>query len=469
MIAVKRAAVLLALVAGAASAQEVRVVDDQRAEVIAILFRIAGASDFSTGNVQPYTRQVDSAFLPYRNHAVFAELNRLRKAYGIALSDVTSLAPQITDPITFGERAPIDAAKSTLARSWHGAEARQFLAQARDFARVANVAGFLRTQQPVYDSATARMRRLVDARGHLDWFGRFFAEPGRDVLIVSPLLGTSRGNFATDFYDGSTHERYGFLGVPGSDSAGFPVLDPETLPTLIHEFNHSYVNHVLDSVSPQLRRAGERIFPAVRDAMSRLAYSNAQVMFNESVVRAGVIRYLLATSGAAAARSELALQRGLGFVWMEELVDLLGEYEANRRVYPTFSAFAPRLVAYYDDLAGRIDRVQAAFESQRPRIVKTSITNGAREVDPGIQELVLTFSKPVSTSIVFKGNFGETIPELTGHSFDATRTILTIGIKLRPGMRYTIPFGPAFMNDDGYPNQRLDLSFATKPLSRSPR
>ncbi|MEO8621826.1 MAG: DUF4932 domain-containing protein [bacterium] len=459
---VARLAILLAIAASTVSAQSVRVVDDQRAEIIGILFRIAGAPDFSNGNVQPYTRQVDSAFLPFRDHPVFAELNRLRQKYGISLSSVTSMAPQLVDPVTFGERKPIDDPSSTLARSWHGAEARPFLAEARDFAKVAHVAEFLRTQQPVYDSATARAQRLVDTKAHLGWFTQFFNEPSRDLLIVSPLLANSRGNFAAEFYDGAVHERYAFLGVPSADAAGLPVLDPETLATLIHEVNHTYVNHVVDSVRTQLAPAGERIFPAVRSAMSGLAYTNPQIMFDESVVRAGVIRYLLASDGPAAARAETQLQRGLGFVWMDELVDLLGDYEKSRAAYPTFSTFAPRLVAYYNDLAPRIERVRDAYESHRPRIIGTSIVNGAREVDPGLQELVLTFDNPVAATTPLKGDFGGTIPELTGASFDATRTKVTIGLKLKPGRDYTIPFGPAFLSDDGYPNQRLDFAFHTK-------
>jgi len=452
----------LTIAAGTASAQDVRVAVDQRVEVLGILFRIAGAPDFSEGNVQPYIRQVDSAFLPYRNHPVFSEINRLRRTYRLALSAVTSMAPQITDPVTFGERAPIDGPSSTLAPSWHGAEARTFLAEARDFAKVARVGDFLRAQQAVYDSAAARARRLIDERAHLDWFARFFGEPSRDVLIVSPLLVSSRGNFAADFFDGVVRERYAFLAVPGADAAGFPVLAPETLPTLIHELNHSYVNHVLDSVSAELRPAGERMFPAVRTAMSGLAYTNAHIMFNESVVRAGVIHYLLASDGPAAARAEMQLQRGLGFVWMDELVDLLGDYEAHRVTYPTFSAFAPRLVAYYNGLAPRIERVRDAYESRRPRIIQTSIVNGAGDVDSGLRELVLTFDKPVSTANPLKGDFGAGIPELTGGSSDATRTVWTIGIRLKPGRDYVLPLGSAFLSDEGYPNHRLDLRFGTR-------
>ncbi|MBC7894304.1 MAG: DUF4932 domain-containing protein [Cytophagaceae bacterium] len=458
----KRAALLLMLVASSASAQGVRVIDDQRAEIIGILFRIAGAPDFSGGNVQPYTRQVDSTFLPYRNHPVFAEINRLRTAYGIALSDVTTMAPQLTDPVTFGERSPIDAPTSTLARSWHGAEARVFLAQARDFARVANVAGFLRAQQHVYDSATARAQRLIDTKARLDWFTKFFNEPTRDLLIISPLLMSSSGNFAAAFHDGAIHERYAFLAVPGIDTAGYPVLHPETLATLIHELNHSYINHVVDAVSAQLRPAGARIFPIVQAEMSRLAYTRAQVMFNESVVRAAVIRYLLANDGASAGRAESRVQAGLGFFWIDELVELLGEYEANRTQYSTFSTFMPRLVAYFDDLAPRVTEMRTAYENRRPRIIKTSIARGAQDVDPTLRALVLTFDAPVGTSYSFAGNLGDGIPEFTGGSFDGTRTVFTIGIKLEPGRDYHIPFGPGFVNDDGYPNQRLDLRFHTR-------
>ena len=41
-------------------------------------------------------------------------------------------------------------------------------------------------------------------------------------------------------------------------------------------------------------------------------------------------------------------------------------------------------------------------------------------------------------------------------------TVFTIGMRLEPGHAYAISFGPAFTSDDGYPNQRLDLTFHTR-------
>jgi len=182
-----------------AQGQTVRVVDDPRSEAIGLLFRDAGASDFNDGAVQPYVRRIDSAFAPFRGHAVFTEINRLRKQHGLSLSAVTTMAP-----------------------------------------------------------ATVRMRRLVSG-GHLEWISRFFGEDAGDTFVVSPLLVSARGNFGADFSDGIVHERYAFMAVPRSDSLGFPVMDPGARPIVVHEFHHSFVNHTVATRAKELQGVGERV------------------------------------------------------------------------------------------------------------------------------------------------------------------------------------------------------------------
>jgi hypothetical protein len=454
------------LAASVAQGQSVRVGVDQRAEVIGILFRIAGAPDFGNGSIQPYIRQVDSAFMTFKDHAVFHEINRLRTQSGLSLSAVVSMAPQITDPITFRERAPVDAPTSTLSGRWHGAEARAFLTHARDFARVARLDGFLRDQQATYDSAAVRMRRLVD-EARLEWLTHFFGEPPGDVFVVSPLLINATGNFAAQFRSDTTHERYAFIGVRFTDSMGFPVIAPDVLPIIIHEFNHSFVDHVVESRSAELRPSGEQIHRVVQGPMSALAYNSSQVMLNESIVRATVIRYLLANDSRAAADREIRLQRGRGFVWMEELVSLIGDYEAQRSRYRTFDAFMPRIVEYYNGLAPRVERLMTEFAQQRPRIVSASIPDGATDVDPKLDTLVLRFDRPVDAIVNLVGNHGGDTPELTAAAFDVTHTILTLGIRLEPGRDYVLPLGPgALLGRDGYPLSSFVLRFRTTGQSR---
>ena len=67
-------------------------------------------------------------------------------------------------------------------------------------------------------------------------------------------------------------------------------------------------------------------------------------MINESIVRAVVVRYLLAHGQADAAERAITDEVAHGFVWTRELVQLLGEYERNRPANRTMADFMPRIV-----------------------------------------------------------------------------------------------------------------------------
>lgn len=444
-----------------AHAQSLRITHDSRAETIGIFFRLAGAPDFSNGVQSAYNRDIDSTFAPFKNHALFAEINRLRQSYRLSLSSVTTMAPQISDAVSFAERSPIDAPTSTLAGAWRGTESRAFLEHARDFARVAPLSAFLASHQPLYDSATIRMRRLVD-RGRPEWFTKFFGVPPGDAFIVSPLLVNAGGNFAADYFNGTTRERYAYLGVTLVDSLGIPQIAPDVLPTVIHEFAHSFVNHVVGAHGPALRASGEQLFRAFEPQMRALAYTSWPTMVNESIVRATVIRYLQTNEGPVAGSNELSRQRGQGFVWMDELVQLLTQYESQRKTYPTFESFMPRVVAFYNQLAPRVDRVIADFEAKRPFIVATSIADSARAVDARLTTLTVRFDRPVDAIVDLVGNHGGSTPPLTSAVFDNTHTTLTLGISLLPDREYVLPLGPgAFVSRDGYPLRLLVLRFRT--------
>jgi hypothetical protein len=65
-------------------------------------------------------------------------------------------------------------------------------------------------------------------------------------------------------------------------------------------------------------------------------------------------RYILAHDGAAKARAEVGSEEGRSFLWTGELFDLLGTYEVDREHYATLDKFMPKVVAYFEGLAPRI-------------------------------------------------------------------------------------------------------------------
>lgn len=205
------------------------------------------------------------------------------------------------------------------------------------------------------------MRRLIEEHADLGWFDAFFGTPPAADFVVVPLLATSEVNFGPILPGlGVRPERYAVLGAlnNGVDSAGLPVYPPRLVPTLVHEFNHSYVNELLVAHADRFAESGPAVFAAVAESMRAHGYAEWRVVLSEALVDGAVARYVLAHQGTEAANARVAARRERGHVYMRELFDLLGEYEANRSLYRTFDAFMPPVAAYYDSLPGRIHELR---------------------------------------------------------------------------------------------------------------
>lgn len=101
--------------------------------------------------------------------------------------------------------------------------------------------------------------------------------------------------------------------------------------------------------------------------MRSQAYGNAGTMLRESLVRACTVRFHRQFEGAEAARRAAQSEASRGFVWTADLARLLEEYEGQRAKYPTLDSFAPRLVAFFDKYARKIDKKQTALPAKRDR------------------------------------------------------------------------------------------------------
>src|SRR5437879_12959949 len=118
-------------------------------------------------------------------------------------------------------------------------------------------------------------------------------------------------------------------------------------------------------------------------------------MVNESLGRATQARSIVAHSDSVRLRGFYRDQLRGSWFWTEELANRYAQYEANRNAYPTFAAFMPRIIAYFDSLPDRVPAMQARYDELRPKIVSLSIASGSDSVDPGLQEMVVRFARPV--------------------------------------------------------------------------
>jgi len=436
---------------------------DPRVELLAIVFRLAGNPEYAGGLVPSFARALQEHFAPHREHPAVLEAKRLREQYGVSFDAVMSMAIHVDGVQAPQPRRAFTEPDPSLERRWKAAEAQAFVDRLRAFVRDAGFAEFLAANRPALDSARVRMERVVRADIDVAWLTAFFGRQPAGEFIMAPLLTAGAGNYGPRYLDGEREEVYAIIGTR-ADSTGHPAFDARFVPTMVHEFSHSFVNPAVVRAQERFRAAGQAIYPAVAQEMRSQAYSNWQTMINESLVRAAVARYVLAKSGEVAARAEVAAQRARGFLWTHELFELLGEYERARARYPTLDSFLPPVAEYFDGLVPRLAAMVRAYDESRPKLVSVAPANDAVGVDPALDRIVIRFDRPMTSG--YNINIGaagrEHYPEVTKVEWDDAGTVLTLFVKLKPQWSYELVLGSGFRSRTGVALRSTPVKFVTR-------
>ena len=345
------AAAVLPALAAPATQPAITVSVDPRVELICIIFRLAGNPEYSRGKVDAYTRDVEQHFRPFANHAVVNHVRQLRRTRGVSFDAPMGLAVLLSDPPDLKEAVPLEPRPDELDLRWRPDEVRQFLVHARDFAKQSNFEAFFAARKGLYTESAGRMSETLARHARLDWFDQFFGR--RPGVRFHLILGMLNGGSCYGARRGET-DLYCILGVWMCDADGLPRFDASVVPTVIHEFCHSYVNPLVYRHADALEPAGMKLFDRQKDAMRRQAYGNWKTMMLESLVRACVVRYCAANDGAVAAWKETQEQHARGFPWMNALAGRLTEYEKDRVKYPTLDDFMPRIKQFFEDHARKL-------------------------------------------------------------------------------------------------------------------
>ena len=452
---------------------------DQRVELMAIIFRLAGNREYNQGKLQPYVSEIDRHFGPFRDHEAIKLATEMREKMGVGFDVVMYIAVNMNNIRELQERVPFDAPGGLLRERGLSEEQtqqfasamRRFLTAARAFVVDSKAQEFFAAHQKFYDAADTRLRAVVTKHADFKWFDSFYGKAPAADFIVVPLLANSETNFGPRVPGiGMRQELYAILTTSKTDASGLPLYDEGKVETLVHEFSHSFVNPLVDSHKAQFEQPAQKMFAPVKDAMRDQGYGAWHLMVIESVVRAATARYTLAHDGEKTARGEVIHQQGKGYLHMPELFDLLGEYERDRKKYPTFESFMPRIVSFFDEFAGRVETVKSAYDAKRPKVASVSIANGAKDVDPNLTEIVVRFDRPMRKSSPTLGydlrGPRDRFPEIGKFEFDEQGTSFRMTVKLQPAHDYEITLnrhsGGAFAGTDGILLAPYQIQFRTR-------
>ena len=137
-------------------------------------------------------------------------------------------------------------------------------------------------------------------------------------------------------------------------------------------------------------------------------------MMYESLVRACTVRYTRKHQGQFAAMKQILSDKQRQFHWIGELSALLGTYEKQRSQYQKLDVFAPKIVAFFDDYAETFAQAHIAQDSTQPKVVTMTPANGAKDVDPALAIIKVTFDRPMKDQSWSLVGGGPHFPEITG-------------------------------------------------------
>ncbi|HRH42255.1 MAG TPA: DUF4932 domain-containing protein [Pyrinomonadaceae bacterium] len=435
---------------------------DQRVELLSIVARLAEYDEYVNNDFKIYAADVDKYFAKYKQHPAIEFARKIRESNGVGFDAVASMAvhlnPNLTPKITFSEGTPD--------KRWTKKGAEEFVKLLQQFYKDANCETFFKSHAELYKTAEERFQTLLN-KVDFAWYKAFYGEIPKGSFNLYIGLLNGGGNFGPKvvFPDGR-EESFAIIGTWKMDEKGLPIYTDDVLPTIIHEYNHSFINHLVYANEQVLSAAGEKVFKPVEDKMAAQAYTSWKTMMLESLVRAAVVRYLF-DHDKSAYLQEITVQQNRYFLWIDELSVLLGTYENSRKTYPTFRSFMPMVTAYYTDLAKRIGDKVESFAKKQPKVIAIdAFTNGAQDVDSKITQITFTFDRGLSGKgySINLGKSGEEhfpIEKVIGYSENDTK--VTVQVKLKPDWDYEFVLtGNAFKSKDGYALQNYSVKFKTK-------
>jgi len=287
---------------------------DERFELIALVFRLAGISPFAD-DFTDYQRLLDDAFSGFgehpavafarstlrfhEHHAVLWLAIHLRKEEGIfVIGDSESL---YNDP------------------RWRQGRGTSFVDFLNDFYRESNFATFFQDQTEYFVEHSGQFGYEILSHINIEWFRQYNLNPGNMHVILSPSLSRdfSAGWVDSEYLD----EKIVYALVPAS--ANYPI--GWYLPNIINGFVRAFTNSLADVWLAENSEFSRWVHDSM-DFRRMPFFPSVDIMAREYVARTHVILYMVENTEADL-RSQLFSAYIFGLRYIQEVYALITSHE----------------------------------------------------------------------------------------------------------------------------------------------
>ncbi len=338
---------------------------DERVELLSIVFRLAEAEEYNSKRFKMYTDKIENHFQKYKKHELIQFVKIISDENGIGYDAVMRMAvhlgpaPEFIPLVKFTDSIPSE--------RWGKNNSEKFVKLLRDFYKDADCKEFFANNADLYKSASNKFLPIYEDID-LEWYKSFYGKEPNEKFIIVNGLGNGGANYGVDVVLANKSRKvYAIMGTWTVDSLGMAEFGlNDYFPLLIHEFNHSFVNNLIDKNITELEKSGEALYEVVGKQMASQAYVDYKIMLSEALVRAAVIRYMKDHNfKKEIVDHEIQDQIDKGFFWIEELEKELEKYSKQRKKYPTLESYMPQIILAYDRYAINIDMLKKHQKSSR--------------------------------------------------------------------------------------------------------
>ncbi|MBD3906288.1 DUF4932 domain-containing protein [Chryseobacterium sp. Ch-15] len=442
---------------------------DERVEVVSIVFRLAGAEEYSQDYNKKYVEDINTYFTTYKNSGIVEFIKENRNKNGLGKDAVMSMALHLS--LKNGKFSPIKEKVNSLDKRWEKVDKKQFVSLLNLFYKNTNFQQFFNNHSEDYKKAISEYQKIILSDFNQDWYSRFYGKKATEDYKIILGYGNGGGNYGIKTHPEKQQEIVNaVVGMSSFDKDGNARFDKnEFQPLLIHEFNHSFINYILEmgDNKSKLENSGKIIYELVKEDMEPQAYTNWEIMINESLVRASVVRYMIDNQySQKEIDEEVSIQEKRKFLWIKELVELLGKYENDRKKYSSFESFYPEIISFYNQLAPKMSTIISNYEKNQPKVISISpdIWN-KNDVDPSIKEITINFDREMAegNSINMGDSGKEHFPLTKNEGFVNNHKGIKLLMELKPNTEYEfILTNNKFKSKEGYPLKEAVIKFKTK-------
>ncbi len=345
-------------------AQVIETQVNENVELMAIISRLAGFSEYHMDLAGEYITDMDEYFKEQTIHPIVQYMQKLREEYGISFDAVMSMAINLIN-----NNGTFSLIEDTMGGKWAKVDKTEFLSLLSRFYKDSKFNKFFIDHQNFYEKGLNFYRENVTKHFDVSWYENFYGKEPQETFSIIIGFCNGGGNYEVNRQiTGQKREIFAVVGFI-ADQEKLSMYSKKLLPTLVHEFNHFFINPLLDEIQypdhvSKLESAAQYLYTSSKWAMSKQAYGNWKSMINESLVRAAVICYMLDENyPQEEIKNELVSQIQRNYRWMPELVCLLRKYEKEQSQYKCLENFYPHIIDFFSDYAQQErDKIEASLK-----------------------------------------------------------------------------------------------------------